>query len=770
MPTTQENQQKKQFGTGPAAEVRRWLKELDLADKEEKSWRDCGERIFKRYRGDGRKRNSFNILWSNTETLSPALFNTPPSPDVRRRFRDEDPVGKVVSQVLERCLQFQTDNECFMHAIKNDVLDACLPGRGVSRVKYVPTTVPMETAGPSAAGEDVAEAKEMTDGETPEPDEAVVWEQAELEHVQWDDFRRGPGKTWDQVPWVAFKHRMNREELAALCGDEIANSIPVDDTADETINKDNELKTVFGTVCVWEFWCKDDRKVRYICPGYKAKPLKELDDPLKLIDFFPNPRPLYAIADSASLIPTALFEQYREQADELDRISTRINQLVDACRARGVYDATMKEVEQLMRAGDKQLIPIQDAALWAEKGGLDKAIYWMPIDMMARVLTELYKAREETKQIIYELSGIADVRRGATDPNETLGAQKLKADFGNQRISGLKLEVERYVRDLMRMMSEIVADKFAPDTLLRMSQMQIPTNQQIDAKAQQMIQQIMQQAQAQQQQGQPPAPGQPPGQQAAPPQPMTPQQAMQQLPPRPVSLEQVMEVLHDDATRTFKVDVETDSMVTATATEDMAGLQQVLGGVVQFIQGVGPAVQMGAFPVEAVKAIVMTICRRSKMGTAVEDALDKIKAPSQQGDPNKAKADAAMQAEQMKAQVAQATAQAKMQSDMQTAQIKAESDARIAQIEAQAQQQTDMVRQQAEAAQHQAKIDSDARFEQLKAMLDDEKNNRQQEFMRWKAELDAATKIEVANISSKAKVDDAATQTATNEIASEVQQ
>jgi hypothetical protein len=439
----------------------------------------------------------------------------------------------------------------------------------------------------------------------------------------------------------------------------------------------------------------------------------------------------------------------------------RINQLVDACRARGVYDSTMKEVEQLMRAGDKQLIPIQDAALWAEKGGLEKAIYWMPIDMMARVLAELYKAREETKQIIYELSGIADVRRGATNPNETLGAQKLKADFGNQRISGLKLEVERYVRDLMRMMGEIVADKFSPDTLLRMSQMQIPTNQQIDAKAQQMIKQIMQQSQAQ---SQPQQPGQPP----APP--MTPQQAMQQLPPRPVSLEQVMDVLHDDATRTFKVDVETDSMVTATASEDMAGLQQVLGGIVQFIQGVGPAVQQGAVPVEAVKAIVMTICRRAKMGTAVEDALDKIQDPKPQADPGKAKADAAMQAAQLKAQVDQATAEAKMQSDAQIAQIKAQSDAQIAQIEAQAQQQTDLVRQQAEAAQHQAKIESDARFEQLKAMLDDEKNNRQQEFLRWKAELDAATKIEVANISSKAKVANAATDAATNEIASEVQQ
>ena len=742
MPTPQDKEQKKQFGTGPAAVVRRWLKELELADKEEKEWRSGGEKIWKRYRGTKRKRNSYNILWSNTETLGPAVFNSPPSPDVRRRFRDEDPVGKVVAQLIERCLRFQTDNDGFMQTVKNDVLDCILPGRGVSRVKYVPTMVPIDAAETDA---EPAEAKESTyEGEDAQPNEAVAWEQAEVEHVQWDDFRHGPGKIWPQVPWVAFAHRMCREELCALAGEEIGYAIPVDDTDDDAINKNAELKTVFGTVLVWEIWNKDDRTVLYICPGYKQAPLKELPDPLKLIDFFPCPRPIYAIADSDSLVPTALFEQYQEQADELDRVSTRINQLVEACRVRGIYDAMLKELEQLMRAGDKQLIPVQNATLWAERGGLEKAIMWMPIQQIASVLQQLYQARDLAKQTIYELTGIADVRRGSTNPNETLGAQELKADFGNQRISGLKLEIERYVRDLMRLMAEIVADKFSPDTLLRMSQMQIPTDEQINAKAQQMIAQAMQQAQGQGQQ-------------------ITPQQAMQQLPPRPVSLEQVMAVLKDDASRMFKIDVETDSMVAATVAKDMAGLQQVLGGISQFISSIGPAVQAGAFPAEAVKEIVMTIARRAKLGTAVEDSLDKIKEPQQQGDPGAAKAQAqaqaAMQAAQIKAQVAETSAQ-----------IKADSDARIAQIEAAAQQQTDIVRQRAEAAQHQAKLDNEAQLAAIKQEFDERDRMREEGFMRWRAELEAATRVEVANISSKAKVDNAATETATAEIASEVRQ
>jgi hypothetical protein len=46
----------------------------------------------------------------------------------------------------------------------------------------------------------------------------------------------------------------------------------------------------------------------------------------------------------------------------------------------------------------------------------------------------------------------------------------------------------------------------------------------------------------------------------------------------------------------------------------------------------------------------------------------------------------------------------------------------------------------------------------------------QQSFDRWKAELDAAVKVEVANIAAKVRMQDAATDTSTNEIATDVRQ
>src|SRR5579859_6377635 len=134
--TAQSDAQAKESG-----DARRWKKELQLAKKRERDWFTDAEKIVARYRGEEKKRNRFNVLWSNTEILRPAIYNSRPNPDVRRRFRDADPVGKAVSEVLERALSVFVDLDDTDDSIKNDVLDSLLVGRGVSRIRYVPTIV-----------------------------------------------------------------------------------------------------------------------------------------------------------------------------------------------------------------------------------------------------------------------------------------------------------------------------------------------------------------------------------------------------------------------------------------------------------------------------------------------------------------------------------------------------------------------------------------------------------------------------------------------------
>ena len=56
-----------------------------------KRWEARVDRIVKKYKDDSRyDRNPnarFNILWSNVQTIQPAIFARLPRPDVSRRFR-----------------------------------------------------------------------------------------------------------------------------------------------------------------------------------------------------------------------------------------------------------------------------------------------------------------------------------------------------------------------------------------------------------------------------------------------------------------------------------------------------------------------------------------------------------------------------------------------------------------------------------------------------------------------------------------------------------
>src|SRR6185312_6467878 len=75
----------------------------------------------------------------------------------------------------------------------------------------------------------------------------------------------------------------------------------------------------------------------------------------------------------------------------------------------------------------------------------------------------------------YQLSGISDIMRGATEAEETLGAQQLKSQYGSVRVRDKIDELQRVARDVARIVPEIASDKFSQKTLLDMSMMEIPT-------------------------------------------------------------------------------------------------------------------------------------------------------------------------------------------------------------------------------------------------------------------------------------------------------
>ena len=166
------------------------------------------------------------------------------------------------------------------------------------------------------------------------------------------------------------------------------------------------------------------------------------------------PRPIMFLEKSNDLMPVALYTLYENQATELNRLTIRIQKVVEAIKARGVYDSELgDDIAKIMDESDNALVPADKSASFAAEKGLGNAIWFMPIEQLTNVLIQLYQARNQCKQIIYEITGISDIMRGSTNANETLGAQEIKKSFGTLRLKRLQSEVQRYARDLLRPMS-----------------------------------------------------------------------------------------------------------------------------------------------------------------------------------------------------------------------------------------------------------------------------------------------------------------------------
>ena len=445
---------------GSAGKARYWDIELNAADDEEKDWRKEAEEVVDRYRAStevvaiGREKK-FNVLWSNTETLKGALFARMAKPDIRRRYLDRDPAGRQVSEMLERALEYSADVHDEKDIIAGAIEDYLLPGRGTVWVVKEDVTIDVPTV-------------DEFGFQTGETVEEIGDQRVFFEYVPWEDQRESPAKRPEDVRWKARRHLMTRDDLHELTPEQ-ADSVPLNWTPTDT---KYESDNVFRRAEVWEIWCKESRKRYYVVKGY-PKVLLEEDDPYELENFFPAPKPLVSVKTNGTGIPVPEFRLYADQADELDRITTRIAKLTDGLRRRGIYDGSVPELAKLAEASDNTFVPADNYANLTQKGGLANAMQTEDISQTAAVLTGLYQQRAQLIQTIYEVTGISDVIRGATNPNETATAQRLKGQFGSMRLKQRQDQVQRFIRDLYRIRAELIAEHFQPYILQSMTGLQV---------------------------------------------------------------------------------------------------------------------------------------------------------------------------------------------------------------------------------------------------------------------------------------------------------
>ena len=525
-----------------------WYRTIMGYERSYKRWEARADRIVKKYKDDSRyDRNPnarFNILWSNVQTIQPAIFARLPRPDVSRRFRDNDPIGRVASMMLERALEFEIEHYGdYKSAMNNAVLDRLLGGRGVSWVRYEPHIVGSDSENePNPMDDDGFQVTEDSDeAETEgakeiENQERIEYECAPVDYVHWKDFGHTIARTWEEVTAVWRKVYMSRPALVERFGEELGYKIPLDTKPDDLKQSYKSDDSVYEAV-IYEIWDKETGKVLWLSKSL-GKILDERDDPLGLENFWPCPKPLYSTLTTDSLEPIPDFVIYQDQARELDVLCDRIDGLINALKVRGVYDASAVELQRLFSEGENNtMIPVSNWMAFAEKQGMKGAIDLVDLAPFASALMSCYQAMEQVKGQIYELMGIADIQRGQTDPNETLGAQIIKSNNAAGRLKTMQHAVVDFATSLLSIKAQIICNHFTDDTLIQISgAMQLS------------------------------------------------EQDKQYIP-------QAIELLRNQAAKNFRIEVTSDSMIYQDEQQEKADRVAFLAAVSQFMQSALPAAQ-----------------------------------------------------------------------------------------------------------------------------------------------------------------------------------
>lgn len=627
-------------------EFREWGATCQLIDDIYSKHGSSYETLAQTYGGQSWRDSELDLFWSSYEILKPAVYARPPRPAVKPLFSDAHKVKTLTAEVLERAT-----TSAFALSGIDDVMtevrdDLIFTGRGVPWMRY-------ETDG----GKKVC-----------------------VEHLDRTDFLHEPARKWSAVGWVAARFWLTRAELkdrfSTLTEEQL-------DNVKFTAKRDDDRDTLTAKAGVWEVWHRADNRVYWVTEGVDV--VLDQDKPhLKLSGFFPCPRPAYATLRRRSLVPVPDWERYSGHFSKINTLTGRIYLLLDQVKMKGLIAAggdVGEAVEQLMAADDDSiLIPVPGAAMMAT-GGAANIVAWLPLDMLATTIQGLIQARSQLIDDFYQLSGISDIMRGATEAEETLGAQQLKSQYGSVRVRCKIDELQRVAADMVKIAAEIIAEKFDAETLLEMAQMDLPTKadlekrvREIEKSAEEELKGLAKQAEEAAQKAMEA------GEQVDPAQAeqmfmQAQQQALSKWAPMIeevhslVPVDDVMDLLRDDKARSFAFEVESDSTILTDEAQEKQSRNEFMGAFANAQQALMGLAAMGEPGAKLAGEMMKFVLAPYRAGRQLDSAIDAFidaapaMAAQMQGEGGEEGMAALAEAEKMKAQAAMERVNAQREAD-----------------------------------------------------------------------------------------------------------
>lgn len=541
-----------------------WIAKIEAEKKAHKKFREEAKKAQEAYfPPEENKQAQYPIFWSNTKITHGALYARTPKPDVRKRYKDvnEQLAPRKVALAIERALEFTLDQEDIDDHAHRCVDDFLVAGLGVAKVEYEATTAEQPAMNP------MTQQPVFDDEGQPVMTKVITSQRCELEYIPWDRYLWEPCKSDDECNWKAIKHYMSKDAAEKKFGVEIRD---VDSSGSTSLSvspqQPNEAKYT-GQVVVYEIWCRTTRKLHWIGETVWQIDVTE-DDPLNLQGFYPITRPMMLNVKFGSLIPKTDYSYIERQCMYVDTLSSRIMMLTKQIKDVGAYDSSFPELAEIASpdVADGTYKPVNQLAMRLAstdgRANFDSILAVRDNTNKVAVVQTLMQMREQAIQAIYQITGISDIVRGATQASETAEAQRLKGQWANVRLVEKQAQVNGFFREIFRIMAEVIGEHFQPEQIRLMTGVELSAEE--------------------------------------------------------------LAILKQDASRNFVIDVETDSTIAIDQQADNAQRMEMVNTFMQFFQITQPLVAQNMMPATLAKEVIATAVGGMKYAGSLTDAIDEL--------------------------------------------------------------------------------------------------------------------------------------------------
>lgn len=613
-----------------------WYDQIKDALKRDSDYLKMAKDAVNVFRMKSGNRPEFNALVTTAEILLPALYSEVPQPDVQRRSFSYTPEKSLEARVAEYLLRFLLDQNnpnipTFHDVMKKSTLESYVAGRSVIRQVY---TSQVDSSG--QVSKEVQEFKLFTH----------------------DRFLHSEAQFWEDVNWFAYIHYMTKEECeqAELVVPEQGYNCTSLEIDKETDAKQAGRSGKYARI--YEIWDKTKRQVYYY-NEFAEDLLKTIDDPYELEGFFPSMEPLTFCKTGRLDIYIPPYEYYRSRVRELNRVTERLDKVVEAMRIRGAYHGNNPDMEKIASLRDNEFFPVTNAVDLAN-GGLDKHIWIWPIEKLAAVHQNLLGHRATIKADLDEITGVSDVMRGSNKASESAEAVKMKSQWGNVRMTVRQSDIAGYIQSMYRLTLELAITSFTVESIAGMTQLDLPLEQ----------------------------------------------------------LQAIKQTLSDDRLRSYQINIQTSSTVSSEVSNVRQDMTMFMNSFQQVTSGIAQLLERQAIDPEGATKILGAVVKNFRFGRELEEVFMGLNTnpPPKQPNPDEQRAQVQQQMDNQKAELEVS----KMQFQLEIEKLRQQADADKLQFEAELRQREHAMRMELLEKQHQLELDrlqSSAQLSTLQAEL-----------------------------------------------------